>query len=165
MSTFKNSNIIQPAIGNNSWVAVDLVPISEDGLFSDLSSRPGFMFNRRPEPAVESKKEPITPYGLWENFARTTTGHGFARLVDSKETWWLRVFWTFAVIVLTSVLLTSIFFISYESLVVRGLRREFIVQHNKSMHLPDIHICDTSLFNRTVLQGIYKNAFSIQSYH
>lgn len=153
MNSFRNSNIVQPAIANNSWVAVDLVPISEDGLIKDLTNRPGLIYNRRSEPVVETKKEPVTTYRLWANFAKTTTGHGFARLVDSKEAWWLRVFWTFVVSALMAVLLISIAVISYESLVVRGLRREFIVQHNNTMHLPDIHICDTSLFNRTILQG------------
>lgn len=152
---------MQPAMGNNSWVAVDLASVSEDGLISDLTNRPGFMFTGRPDlEPIEGKKEPVAPSSIWANFARTTTGHGFARLVDPKETWWLRAFWTIAIIVLTGVLLSSIFVISYETLVVRGLRREFIVQHNKTMHLPDIHICDTSLFNLSVLEGMNYMFFS-----
>lgn len=91
---------------------------------------------------------------LWERFAQTTTGHGFARLVDKKEPNSSRMFWLAALVILILGLLISVMIISYESLIVRGLRREFIVQNNGSMFLPDIHICDTSLFNRTVLKGI-----------
>lgn len=153
MNSYRNSNIVQPAIANNSWVAVDLVPIPEDDLIKDLTNRPGPIHSRHSEPIVNKRNEPVTTYRLWANFAKTTTGHGFARLVDSKEARWLQVFWTFVVSALMAVLVISIAVISYESLVVRGLRREFIVQQNNTMHLPDIHICDTSLFNRTLLQG------------
>lgn len=92
--------------------------------------------------------------GQLEKFARSTTGHGFARIVDRDEPFRLRVFWTLTVIVLAACLFTAIFIISYESLVLKGLRREFTVQHNHSLHLPDIHICDTSLFKRSALEGI-----------
>lgn len=89
---------------------------------------------------------------LWKNFVRTTTGHGFARMVDPSEPWHLRIFWTLIVIFLAGGLMTSITIISYESLVQRGLQREFIIQYNNSMYLPDIHICDTSLFSLSALE-------------
>lgn len=98
----------------------------------------------------EDPTEDITP---WNRFARTTTGHGFARMVDKQESCQLRIFWALAVILLTAGLFVSVSIISYESLVLKGLQREFIVQNNDTMLLPDIHICDTSLFNRTILQG------------
>jgi len=95
---------------------------------------------------------------LWEKFAKTTTGHGFARMVDKNEPLKFRIFWAVAVLFLTVGLFTSVLIISYDPLVVRGLRREFTVQHNSSLDLPDIHICDTSLFNATILKGIVHSA-------
>ena len=102
---------------------------------------------------VEVENCKIEPESLWEKFARTTTGHGFARMVDKNEPLKFRIFWAVAVIFLTVGLFTSVFIVSYDSLVVKGLRREFIIQHNSSLDLPDIHICDTSLFNVTILKG------------
>lgn len=102
---------------------------------------------------VEEGKNP-SPFEIWRKFVRTTTGHGFARMVDTNEHWQLRVFWAVVVLLLAVGLLISVFTISYESLVVRGLQREFIVQYNNTMYLPDIHICDTSLFSRSALDCI-----------
>ena len=102
------------------------------------------------------EKSKMMTIGLWEKFARTTTGHGFARMMDKNEPMKLRIFWGVAVMFLTVGLFTSVFIISYDSLVVRGLRREFIIRHNLSLNLPDIHICDTSLFNVTILKGKIK---------
>jgi hypothetical protein len=93
----------------------------------------------------------------WKKFARTTTGHGFSRMVDRDEPVLLRIFWVLVVILLSIGLFAAIFILTYEALVLQGLQREFIIQHNDTMLLPDIHICDTSLFNRTILQGRYKN--------
>jgi hypothetical protein len=92
------------------------------------------------------------PFEIWRKFVRTTTGHGFARMVDANEHWQLRVFWMMVVVLLVAGLLTSVSIISYESLVVRGLQREFIVQYNNTMYLPDIHIFDTSLFSLSALE-------------
>ena len=50
--------------------------------------------------------------GLWEKFARTTTGHGFARMVDKNEPWKLKIFWVVAVILLTVGLFASVFITS-----------------------------------------------------
>lgn len=102
---------------------------------------------------VEDNQKEISFIGLWSKFLRTTTGHGLAKIVDSGEPWCLRIFWAFAMILLAAGLMTSIFIISYESLVERGLQREFIVQYNNTMFLPDIHICDTSLFSRSALES------------
>ncbi len=98
----------------------------------------------------ESQNSPASE--IWKKFIRTTTGHGFARMVDTNEHWHLRVFWMIVVVLLVAGLLTSVSMISYESLVVRGLQREFIVQYNNTMYLPDIHICDTSLFSLSALE-------------
>lgn len=83
---------------------------------------------------------------LWRLFAQTTTGHGFAKMIDPLESWRFKIFWAVAIVLLATVLLITISLISYEALVVRGLQREFIVQQNNTMYLPDIHICDTSLY-------------------
>jgi len=100
---------------------------------------------------------------IWRKFVRTTTGHGFARMVDTNEHWHLRLFWMVVVILLVAGLLTSVSMISYESLVVRGLQREFIVQYNNTMNLPDIHICDTSLFSLSALECKSHHLFRFDS--
>lgn len=106
---------------------------------------------------IESSIESAVPLprneSPWKKFARTTTGHGFSRMVDRDEPLLLRIFWVLVVILLSIGLFAAIFILTYEALVLQGLQREFIVQHNDTMLLPDIHICDTSLFNRTILQG------------
>ena len=109
----------------------------------------------REKTEIKEKRNIITN-GLWEKFAKTTTGHGFARMIDKNEPLKFRIFWVIAVIFLSFGLFISVFIISFESLVVRGLRREFIIRHNLSLSLPDIHICDTSLFNVTILKGKVK---------
>ena len=90
---------------------------------------------------ASSKKGAVEKERPWKRFAETTTGHGFARMVDANEPWRLRIFWGLVVIFLAICLFTSVSIISYESLVLIGLRREFIVQNNDTMFLPDIHIC------------------------
>lgn len=149
-------------IHQQSWTAIDLGMVSDDispvregnGVSAatvdifQISSRE----MKRKSPVSKKLSRKPSP---WERFARTTTGHGFARMVDRDEPFHLKCFWAVVVILLTCLLFTSIFIISYENLVVKGLRREFIVEHNNSLQLPDIHICDTSLFNLTILQGTY----------
>lgn len=101
---------------------------------------------------AEDNQQQISFIGLWNKFVRTTTGHGFAKIVDPGEPRLWRIFWAFTVIFLAAGLMTSISIISYESFVERALQREFIVQYNNTMFLPDIHICDTSLFSRSTLE-------------
>ena len=110
---------------------------------------------------IERSQYNNPPFEIWRKFVRTTTGHGFARMVDTNEHWHLRVFWMIVVVLLVAGLLTSVSIISYESLVVRGLQREFIVQYNNTMNLPDIHICDTSLFGLSALECINLIVFFI----
>lgn len=86
-------------------------------------------------------------------FARTTSGHGFARIVNPSEKILLRKFWAVSISSSLFVLLATTSVITYEALVIRQQRREFIIHHNTSMHLPDIHICDTALFKRSTLIG------------
>jgi len=148
------SNIVVPD-DRSAWIAVDITP--PNGVidrFQPATTRFPPQFSRPRSLSKSAKKEKFS-FGLrlWERFARTTTGHGFARMVDSDEPKSIRIFWVVVIVLLISGLLTSIVIISYEVLVVRGLRREFIVQNNITMFLPDIHICDTSLFNPTALQG------------
>lgn len=128
-----------------------------NGLSITIDSPRGVRFCRASEESEKISFDPVERQErkgqIWKKFAQTTTGHGFARMMDRDEPCRLRIFWALVVILLTAGLLTSVSIISYESLFLKGLQREFIVQHNDTMRLPDIHICDTSLFNRTVLQG------------
>lgn len=125
-------------------------------LNSGKNSKKGWSWYRTPSTEAVEGKDP-SPFEIWRKFVRTTTGHGFARIVDTNEHWQLRVFWAIVVLLLVAGLLISVFIISYESLVVRGLQREFIVQYNNTMYLPDIHICDTSLFSRSALECILES--------
>lgn len=145
--------VVPVGLVKNAWVAVNVTALNHD---TDNAQIPTNRFTRE----ISQQRELVKPeprYSfcsqLWKRFARTTTGHGFARMVDEDEPKSLRIFWVSVIVLLMSALLVSIAIISYETLVVRGLRREFIVQNNRTMSLPDIHICDTSLFNRTVLRG------------
>lgn len=151
------SNIVVPAeVRRNAWTAVDLTPQTgavKDRFQAKVNKIPS-QFCRPRLLANSAKKEKFSfCLHLWKRFARTTTGHGFARMVDHDEPKSLRIFWVVVIVLLISGLFTSIVIISYEVLVVRGLRREFIVQNNTTMFLPDIHICDTSLFNLSTLKG------------
>lgn len=153
------SNIVVPTeVRRNAWTAVDLTPpisVNKDRFQSAVNKIPSHYCRPR-SLANSAKKEKFSfCLHLWKRFARTTTGHGFARMVDNEEPKSLRIFWVVVVVLLLSGLLISIVIISYEVLVVRGLRREFIVQNNTTMFLPDIHICDTSLFNLTTLKGSF----------
>ncbi len=146
MDTIDNSNLV---LNKKGWITVDLVGSNQE--CSIETSKEKDESGGKHLGKLEKRK---ILEGLWEKFAATTTGHGFARMVDKNEPLKLRIFWVVAVIFLTIGLFTSVFIISYDSLVLKGLRREFIVQHNSSLNLPDIHICDTSLFNVTILKGI-----------
>ncbi|XP_046445184.1 uncharacterized protein LOC124194846 [Daphnia pulex] len=149
------SNIVVPAdLRRNAWIAVDITPPNGvmDRFQSTMNKIPSQFCRPRPLSKSAKQENYSLCFHLWKRFARTTTGHGFARMVDSDEPKSIRIFWVVVVVLLISGLLISIVIISYEVLVVRGLRREFIVQNNATMFLPDIHICDTSLFNRTALQ-------------
>ena len=158
MDLRRASNIVVPAnTVRNAWVAVN-VANSNGNIESLQNPLPRIQLHpySRPRPMAKPEKRKywrLIYSELWKRFARTTTGHGFARMVDRDEPKSMRIFWVTVIVLLISGLFTSITIISYEALVVRGLRREFIVQHNTTMFLPDIHICDTSLFNRTILQG------------
>lgn len=90
---------------------------------------------------------------LRKEFAQKTSCHGFGRTVDREEPRGLRLFWTLAIVVLSSGLLVSVFLLSYDTFVVRSIRRDFSSEDNDTMYLPDVHICDASLFNRSVLEG------------
>ena len=151
------SNIVVPAeVRRNAWTAVDLTPpirVNKDRFQSAVNKIPSHYCRPR-SLANSAKNEKSFCLHLWKRFARTTSGHGFARMVDKDEPKSLRIFWVVVIVLLISGLLISIVIISYEVLVDRGLRREFIVQNNITMFLPDIHICDTSLFNLTTLKGI-----------
>ncbi len=158
MDSRRASNVVVPAaVDKNAWVAVNIANSNRDvDSLQNSMNRIAFQYSRpfsieKPEKKKSSRLSLCSE--LWKRFARTTTGHGFARMVDREEPKSMRIFWVTVIVLLISGLLTSIIIISYESLVVRGLRREFIVQHNTTMFLPDIHICDTSLFNRAILQG------------
>lgn len=100
-----------------------------------------------------------TAWAKWSSFCRKTTCHGMARIIDKDEPLLLRILFGLTIKCLAIGLLKSIYIISYEKLVIKGLSREFILQHNDTMTLPDVHICDTSLFNRTVLQGVHEESF------
>ena len=165
MDAIDTSNVVNT---NKGWIAVDLVGSNQEtsastsGVGQKESTRKkknGWLFGFKSE-GLENEQIQIgennseISESLWEKFAQTTTGHGFARIVDKDEPLKFRIFWVVAVILLSVGLFTSVFIISYDALVLKGLRREFIVQHNSSLNLPDIHICDTSLFNATILKGI-----------
>lgn len=145
--------VVPVGLVKNAWVAVNVTALSDeiDSVQIPMNKIPER--NRQDGRLVKPGQRFSFCWKLWKRFASTTTGHGFARMVDEEEPRSLRIFWVSVVLLLVSALLVSISIISYETLVVRGLRREFIVQNNKTMSLPDIHICDTSLFNRTVLRG------------
>ncbi len=111
--------------------ALDLVETNQDNLMRSECFKRGkdfWHFGRKNKESYEEKVEinekcKMITDGLWEKFARTTTGHGFARMVDNNEPSKFRIFWGIALMFLTIGLFTSIFVISYDSLVVRGLRR------------------------------------------
>lgn len=151
------SNIVVPAeIHRDAWVGVNVTPPNSfPNCFPATVTKIPLQhcLPRSLEKSSQTKDIGSSFFSLWKRFARTTTGHGFDRMVDSEEPRYMRTFWVTVIVVLLSGLLTSIVIISYEELVVRELRREFIVRYNKTMLLPDIHICDTSLFNRTILEG------------
>lgn len=145
---------VAPTEVKYAWVARKAPPTDfGKDLHQDVFNQVAWELSRDPLNLVKPKETSYSRSELWERFAQTTTGHGFARLVDRNEPKSWRLFWLLALVLLISGLLVTVLLISYEALIVRGLRREFIVQNNKSMFLPDIHICDTSPFNRTVLQG------------
>ncbi len=144
---------VEKEIQQRSTTLKDEASESEWGRFLQF-----LKYQSEPAASVESATEEKDE-GPWKKFARTTTGHGFSRMVDRDEPVLLRIFWVLVVILLGIGLFTAIFFISYESLVIKGLQREFIIQHNDTMLLPDIHICDTSLFNRSILQGLLCTPF------
>lgn len=154
------SNMSEGCTSVDSGETIDLVPTipvkteATDGNVGNprKSSMWWMRYRKISQELVEDNQKETSFIGLWNKFVRTTTGHGFAKIVDSEEPWCLRIFWALTVILLAAGLMTSIFIISYESLVERGLQREFIVQHNNTMFLPDIHICDTSLFSRSALE-------------
>lgn len=145
--------VVPVGLVKNAWVAVNVTALNQevDSIQNPINKITAE--NSQQRKLIKPGKRFSFCWKLWKRFASTTTGHGFARMVDEGEPRSLRIFWISVILVLVSALLVSIAIISYETLVVRGLRREFIVQNNKTMSLPDIHICDTSLFNRTVLRG------------
>ena len=105
---------------------------------------------RNKRPSLVSTQSAAT---LRKDFAQKTSCHGFGRTVDREEPRGLRLFWTLAIAVLSSGLLVSVFLLSYDTFVVRSIRRDFSSEDNDTMYLPDVHICDASLFNRSVLEG------------
>ncbi|XP_046631250.1 uncharacterized protein LOC124311039 isoform X2 [Daphnia pulicaria] len=153
-SLFASNTVVPADVRRNAWIAVDITP--PNGVvdrFQTTVNKFSSQFSRPRSLSQSAQKEKFSLLlQLWKRFARTTTGHGFARMVDSDEPKSIRIFWVVVIVLLISGLFISIVIISYEVLVVRGLRREFIVQHNITMFLPDIHICDTSLFNPKALQ-------------
>ncbi|KAI9552029.1 hypothetical protein GHT06_022366 [Daphnia sinensis] len=146
------SNTLVPIENHkDAWIAVNVTPL--DRFQATVNQIPlQHCVARSLEKPSQRKDQRHSSSSLWKRFARTTTGHGFARMVDTEEHKYMRIFWVTVIVLLLSGLLTSIAIISYDELVVREIRREFIVQNNKTMLLPDIHICDTSLFNRTNLE-------------
>jgi len=155
MNSIESDNLVN----QKGWIAVDMVattneefsaPINESDKTSKVENWWYFGSKSKIESEEDQKK---LSESLWEKFARTTTGHGFARMVDKDEPLKYRIFWVVVVTFLTIGLFTSVFIVSYDTLIIKEVRREFIVQHNSSLNLPDIHICDTSLFNVTVLRG------------
>lgn len=139
----------------DAWIAVNVTPSNPllDRFQTTVNQIPlPHCGPRSLEKSGQRKEKRFSSSSLWKRFARTTTGHGFARMVDTEEHKYMRIFWVTVIALLLSGLLTSIVIISYEELVIREIRREFIVQNNKTMLLPDIHICDTSLFNPTKLE-------------
>ena len=170
MDSLENSNLAKQ---NNQFISVDLIRSNQDYLArnyggneraSEETDFGDLIISKKTESAdkvkdIDENSKKVSE-GLWEQFAKTTTGHGFARMIDKKEPLKFRIFWGVVVTFLLAGLLTSVFMISYDSLFVKGLRREFTVQHNSSLNLPDIHICDTSLFNATILKGIFYTLFA-----
>ena len=90
---------------------------------------------------------------LRKDFAQKTSCHGFGRTVDREEPRGLRLFWMLAIAVLSIGLLVSVSLLSFDTFVVRSIQREFSSEDNDTMYLPDVHICDASLFNRSALEG------------
>lgn len=148
--------IVPAGLSKNAWVAVNVTALHHG---TDSAHVPmhqvarKFIQQQQASKETPNNKRLLAMKEIWKSFAETTTGHGFARIVDQNQPKSLRIFWVVVIVILVFALLVSISMISYETLIVRGLRREFIVQNNKTLMLPDIHICDTSLFNRTILQG------------
>ena len=160
MDSIESDNLVN----QKGWIALDMaetvnqefsVPIT-DGDKKKRASKEGkwWYFGSKSKIGLEEEQKKISE-GLWEKFARTTTGHGFARMVDNDEPLKYRIFWVVVVTFFTVGLFTSVFIVSYDTFIIKEVRREFIVQNNSSLNLPDIHICDTSLFNVTVLRGIF----------
>jgi len=160
MDSIESDNLVN----QKGWIAVDMVATANEEFSapiadSDKKERASngencWFFGSKPKIGFEEEPKKLSE-GLWEKFARTTTGHGFARMVDKDEPLKYRIFWVVVVTFFTVGLFTSVFIVSYDTLIIKEVRREFIVQNNSSLNLPDIHICDTSLFNVTVLRGIF----------
>lgn len=143
----------------NRWVVADLEPVN---MFKDEYEKmnsPRFAFSNQPEVKIDNvlkhKVKEKSTKKLLTQFAKTTSGHGFSRIVDPHEKPFFRGFWAFVLNSFLVVLLATILIITYEAFVVRQQRREYIVHHNTSMYLPDIHICDNSLFKKSALKGIF----------
>ena len=105
--------------------------------------------------ATSSSLPTATENSLWASFCRKTTFHGLSQIADKEESRFTKIIYGLFIAILTIGLLVSIYVITYDKLVLKGLQREFLVQHNETMFLPDIHICDTSLFNRSILERMY----------
>ena len=159
MDSIESDNLVN----QKGWIALDMVATANNEEFSApitesdkkkcaSKGKNWWYFGSKSKIESEEDQKKLSE-SLWEKIARTTTGHGFARMVDKDEPLKYRIFWVVVVTFLTIGLFTSVFIISYDTLIVKEVRREFIVQHNSSLNLPDIHICDTSLFNVTVLRG------------
>jgi hypothetical protein len=149
-NTFSTSGESEEPSFSDNGEGTDLVTKIPEVVINTNGKGCGVSSMEFPRKMGESHNSPASE--IWRKFVQTTTGHGFARMVDTNEHWHLRAFWMIVVVLLGAGLLTSVSMISYESLVVRGLQREFIVQYNNTMNLPDIHICDTSLFSLSALE-------------
>ncbi|XP_046631810.1 uncharacterized protein LOC124311381 [Daphnia pulicaria] len=151
-NTFSTSGESEEPSFSDNGEGTDLVTKIPEVVINTNGKGCGVSSMEFPRKMGESHNSPASE--IWRKFVQTTTGHGFARMVDTNEHWHLRAFWMIVVVLLGAGLLTSVSMISYESLVVRGLQREFIVQYNNTMNLPDIHICDTSLFSLSALESM-----------
>ena len=96
----------------------------------EINLKKGRWNYRKSSVKFEDEDENQPPSELWKKFVRTTTGHGFARLVDPNEHWHLRIFWTLMVIFLAAGLLTSVSLISYEAV---NIVLRFCVKFHKSL--------------------------------
>ena len=119
----------------------------------------------RHRPRIELKKKTTTSSSsaskLCVNFCKTTTCHGLARIVSNDEPLYLKIFYSITLFVMFCFMVYNVYFITYDVLVVRSLKQEFVVQINETMQLPTIHICDTSLFKRSALRGSSNYLFII----